>query len=223
MNLYFIIYHLCTFFPVEVVNCFVFPVEVVSPAPLFLRLLSFTLAQILSMGNGTGYSGTLSPLSPFLFIKALGVKRSEPQTGSQLQGPAGPAACALHVCTSRVCLLGCFLDFSFEIWSHFVSHVGLELVIPLPQPLQCCSSQPPSQLCMLFSVLCRLSAHPIFTAALEDTATAYLIAGEKWDTELESGRSRVPLLQSPCVTVTAQMSFSTEQCAVHICAADLCF
>lgn len=59
-----------------------------NPAPLFLRLLSFTLAQILSVGNGTGYTGTLSPLLPFLFMKAgfghrvAPVKRSEPQIGS---------------------------------------------------------------------------------------------------------------------------------------------
>lgn len=63
-----------------------------------------------------------------------------------------------------------FLDFSFEIQSHFVSQVGLEFVIPLPQPLQCCgcSGEPPSQLCMLFSVLCRRSAHSVFTTALEE-------------------------------------------------------
>lgn len=59
-----------------------------NPTPLFLRLLSFTLAQILSVGNGTGYTGTLSPLSPFLFVRAgfgrtvAPVKRSEPQIGS---------------------------------------------------------------------------------------------------------------------------------------------
>ena len=59
-----------------------------NPTPLLLRLLSFTLAQILSMGNGTAYTGTLSPLLPFLFMKAgfgrrvAPVKRSEPQIRS---------------------------------------------------------------------------------------------------------------------------------------------
>lgn len=64
-----------------------------------------------------------------------------------------------------------FLDFSFEIRSHFVSQVGLEFVIPLPQPLQCCgcSGEPPSQFCMLFSMLCRRSAHSVFTTALESS------------------------------------------------------
>lgn len=116
-------------------------------------------------GNGTGCTGTVTFIT-FLIHESSCEK--EWATNRFIASGNRLALMRVHFMYALpvfVCWIF-FLDFSFELRSHFVSQVDIELVIPLPQPLQCCgcSGEPPGQLCLLFSVLCRRSAHSVFTS-----------------------------------------------------------
>lgn len=149
------------------------------------------------------------------------VKRNEPQIVHSFRERTGPAACALPVFV-------CWVFFLI-----FLLRYGLILYPTLPRT---CDSP-----CLSLSVLQQSATKPALHAvfsALPPLSSFYLYRSarrygaclphcrEKWDAELESRSLDGPSSSAAKPvrdSVTAQMSFSTEQCAVHICVANLCF